>query len=101
MYGTIHDKYFSVTNVAKLVTFWETYYILTKQYGVYLSKSSFVFIASKASFHAKHVAIKNRIQHLACISSHSYVQVQAFIDDRRVQAYETRYISPICDICKI
>ena len=54
--------------------------MITRQYGANFSKSSFQFIAYKSCYLAKHVAIKNKIQHLAKIRLFSYVQEDIFIN---------------------
>ena len=59
--------------------FFETYYIVMKQFKSNFLKSDFKFIAKKTASVARHVAIKDIILNLARISCISYAQVQAFM----------------------
>ena len=74
----IFKPYFTPQNVARLAIFYEVYYILTRRYG----KSSFynkkfVQFAAKTRHTAIHVAIENRIQHIAKIQPISKLQVRS------------------------
>ena len=83
MFGSIHRQYFSHANLAKLSVFFEIYYILTRQYGVnILRQNDFAFVARKAAYLARHVAMKNKVQHLAHINNFSALQVDAFLEER-------------------
>ena len=86
-FGTINFKYFTAINVAKIAVLFETYYIVTRQYGKAFLKSSFVFIANKTSYIARHVAIKNKIQHLARIKIINENHVHEFCNMRKNHAY--------------
>ena len=79
-FGSIHVNYFKPEVLAKLAVFFETYYIVTRRYGFNLVKSPFQFIAYKTSYIGKHVAIKNKIQHLARMRLISYMQAETFIN---------------------
>ena len=78
--------------LAKLAVFFETYYLITRQYGAQFSKSSFCFIAYKSSYLAKHVAIKSKVQHLANINIISYKRAEEYINKKC-----SLYDSFICD----
>ena len=73
------------TNIAKIAVFFETYYLLTRQYGLHILPSPFQDVACKASLLARHVAIKNKIQYLAKISQLYDPQICAFIQQQCVQ----------------
>ena len=59
------------------------YYILSRQYGITFLRNSFYYVVQKATSIAKHVAIKDRIQYLAKITSVSDARIRAFIEDRK------------------
>ena len=87
IFGSIHASLFSQSNLAKLAVFFETYYIVTRQYGKAFLKSPFTFIANKTSNIARHVAIKNRIMHLTRSRCISYAQVHDFMNLRKNPAH--------------
>ena len=64
-FGNIHMPYFSLPQLARISAAFEVYYFLTRQYGHNVFKFSFPYLANKASYMAKQVAIKDKIQHLA------------------------------------
>ena len=80
-FGTINHNYFKPGTLAKLAVFFETYYLVTRQYGICFSKSSFPFIAYETSYLAKHVAIKNKIQHLARIKVLTRPDIEDFLEN--------------------
>ena len=86
-FGTLHAPFFSSSTLAKLAVFFETYYIVSKQFGQAFLKSAFPFRANKISGIAKHVAIKNKILHLSHIHNISYDQAQEFCTRRKSPAY--------------
>ena len=86
-FGTLHKAYFSPPTLAKISIFFETYYLVTKQYCHSFLKSSFEFIATKTSGIARHVAIKNKLLHLAQASGISNSQVQEFLHTYEGPAY--------------
>ena len=92
MFGNIHEGYFKPAVLAKLAVLIETYFLTTRQYGVQFSKSSFGFIAYKSSYLAKHVAIKNKIQHLAHNNIISYKRAEEFMNKQC-----SLYDSIVCD----
>ena len=71
--------------------FFETYYIVTRQYGHTFSKSPFDYIANRTSNIARHVAIKNRVLHLSHSTCISYAQVLEFANTRRDPAHAYNY----------
>ena len=75
----MHAKYVSTTNIAKVCLLFETYCYVTRKYGSGFNKSSFSFIANKASNIALNVAIKNKILKLSQLSTISYAQVEDFL----------------------
>ena len=79
-FGSLKRNYFSPVNLAKLAVFFEVYYLLTRQYGINIVPTSFEFVACKASYLARHVAMKNKIQYLAKYSCIPKVQVQQFLN---------------------
>ena len=83
-FGTLkgHGSYFSPSNIAKLTVLFESYYIITRQYGQAFLKSPFHFVANKISNIARHVAIKNKILHLSHSNCISYAQVDEFLRTR-------------------
>ena len=87
-FGNIHVGYFTPAVLAKLAVFFEVYCLVTRQYGAQFSKSPFPCIAYKTSFLAKHVAIKNKVQHLASIEVISYTKAEEFCNRRR-SLYDT------------
>ena len=93
-FGTIygHGNYFSPNNIAKLTVFFESYYIVTRQYGQAFLKSPFHFVANKISNIARHVAIKNKILHLTHSTCISYSQVDEFLRTRNNPAYMSTQI---------
>ena len=63
-------------NAARLAIFYEVYYILTRRYGKSsYSNNNFAQFAAKTRHTAIHVAIQNRIQHIAKLQSLSSTQV--------------------------
>ena len=56
---------------------------MCRQYGFSIFKDNFVVVARKASYLARHVAIKDRIQFLAQLTNISYAQVCRFRDTRK------------------
>ena len=47
--GPIKKQYFSLQVLARLAVFFETYYILTRQYGINLLHDGFYVVANKAA----------------------------------------------------
>ena len=86
-FGSLHASYFTPSTLAKLSVFFETYYIVSRQYGHSFGKSSFEFIANKTFNIARHVAIKNRVLHLSHSSCISYAQVQEYIQSHMSPAH--------------
>ena len=86
-FGSLHAPYFTPSTLAKLSVFFETYYIVSRQYGHSFGKSSFEFIANKTSNIARHVAIKNRVLHLSHSTCISYAQVQEYVQSRKSPAH--------------
>ena len=78
-YGPLHIAYFDNSTVAKLAASFEVYYTLTRQFGASLYKWNFIYLASQASYMAKHVAIKDKIQHLAQLRVLHAKDVQDFL----------------------
>ena len=97
-FGTLHAKYFSAATLAKISILFETYYIVTKQYGKAFHKSPFSYIANKTSNIARHVAIKNKILYLSHTHCISYAQVQDFISNRKNPAY---FYPNTLDMCRL
>ena len=65
----IHKPYFTQQNLARLSVFYEVYYILTRRYGrTNFCSIDFAKFAARTRNTAIHVAIKNKIQHIARIS---------------------------------
>ena len=72
----IKYQYFSHQNLARLSIFYEVYYLLTRRYGKdFYSDSDFSQFAIRTRQLAIHVALKNRIQHIAKLNSLSTSQV--------------------------
>ena len=82
-FGSLYKPYSNENNLAKLAVFFEVYYILSRQYGITSLRNSFYYVVQKATSIAKHVAIKDRIQYLAKITSVSDARIRAFIEDRK------------------
>ena len=79
MFGSIKKSYFSPANLSRIASFFEVYYLLTRQYGLHILPFPYEDVAHKASVLAKHVAIKNKIQFLARIPQLYDSQISAFV----------------------
>ena len=75
----IYKPYFTPQNVARLAIFYEVYYLLTRRYGKdFYSDTNFSRMAIKTRKLAIHVALKNKIQHIAKLNFLSHGQVCHF-----------------------
>ena len=83
VFGSLRKTYFSPIVLARLSVFFEAYYLMCRQYGFSIFKDNFAVVARKASYLARHVAIKDRIQFLAQLTNISYAQVCRFRDTRK------------------
>ena len=95
-FGSIHKSYFNEVNLARLAVFFEVYYILARQYGITFLRNSFSYVVDKSSLLARHVAIKNKIQHLTRFTKISDNQIHTFIHDRK-----SKLLSPTLDFAYI
>ena len=86
-FGSLHKSYFSPNTLAKLAVFFETYYIVTKQYGPTFFKSNFEFVATKTAGIARQVAIKNKLLYLSQLPHISDNAVSEFVYTQQHPAY--------------